>query len=100
MMSSIRLCSALLKRRLGLHAHLAQLMLAMQILALAAFAQVPARTPNPAALTGLVLDPTRAIISGAKVQLLHRDETVVSSATTDGIGRFQLSLPSPGDYRL
>ncbi len=76
-------------------------------LATAAFAQGPAMTSAPeavpapyAVLTGRVLDPTRAIIPGATVQLKRATGAIVSSALTDSSGHFQFAQPVPGDYRL
>lgn len=53
-----------------------------------------------AVLSGNVKDPTSAIISGAHVQLLRLDGTVVTTGVTDGAGQFQLPQPAPGDYQL
>jgi hypothetical protein len=77
------------------------LALAADFTQIAAFAQAPAKSPAPApTLTGRVLDPTRAIIPGAKVQLKRPDGSIAASATTDSAGRFQLPQPPPGDYHL
>ena len=46
------------------------------------------------------MDPTKAIISGATVQLLRGNGTIAGTAVTDGAGHFQLTRPAPGDYRL
>jgi len=84
-------------------------LLAMPLLALAmvAAAQGPAMSSTPevapapyAILTGRVLDPTRAIIPGATVQLKRTTGAIVSSALTDSSGHFQFAQPVPGDYRL
>ena len=90
-------------------ARVALRLLAMPLLALATMglAQGPAATADSgvaaatqSTLTGKVLDPTRAIIPGATVQLQRADGTVVSSAITDSSGHFQLAQPAPGDYHL
>ena len=89
---------------LSLGARLALCLLAMvPFVVAAAFAQSPAKPPAaavPATLAGYVLDPTRAIIPGAKVELRRSDGSVISSTTTDRGGRFQLAQPAPGDYHL
>lgn len=51
-------------------------------------------------LQGTVQDPSGAIISGAQIQLLRSDKTVVERVTTDGSGHFQLAQPTAGDYQL
>jgi hypothetical protein len=51
-------------------------------------------------LQGTVQDPSGAIISGAQIQLLRPDKTVVERVTTDGSGHFQLAQPAVGDYLL
>jgi hypothetical protein len=93
----------------SVRARIALRMLAMPLLALAtaAFAQTPVMTvasgvpvATHSTLTGKVLDPTRAIIPGAEVQLKRVDGTVVSSAVTDSAGHFLLTQPAPGDYHL
>ena len=79
-------------------------LLAIPLLAIAGHAQAPAKSTAPTAIratvSGRVLDPTRAIIPGAKVQLKSADGTILSAATTDSGGHFQLAQPAPGDYHL
>ena len=57
-------------------------------------------TAAPAKLSGVVRDPTGALVPGAKVQLERAGEVVIGSVTTDSGGRFQLALPLSGDYEL
>jgi hypothetical protein len=67
-------------------------------------AQPPAKTLPAAAsraiVSGRVLDPTRAIVPGAQINLRAADGATVSSATSDSAGHFQFPQPAPGDYRL
>ena len=82
----------------------------LTLLALAAaLCHAPAQTPAPppartsaatATIIGRVLDPTGAIVPGAKIQLQRADGAIAAAATTDSAGRFQLPQPSPGDYHL
>jgi hypothetical protein len=111
MKSNISLRPAPLLGRLSVNtrARLALRLLAIPLLAFAttAFAQAPT-IPVPTGVsaaprttfTGMVVDPTHAIIPGATVQLKRADGTPVSSATTDSSGHFQLPQPTPGDYHL
>jgi len=57
-------------------------------------------TAAPAKLSGVVRDPTGALVPGAKVQLERAGGVVIGSVTTDSGGRFQLALPLSGDYEL
>jgi hypothetical protein len=94
------------QRTANFRVRLALQLLAIPLLALAtaAFAQPPAKAPAPTAaratLSGRILDPTRAIIPGATVQLKSADGTILSTATSDSSGHFQLPQPAPGDYHL
>jgi len=51
-------------------------------------------------LSGIVRDPTGALIPGAKVQLERAGGAVIATVTTDSGGRFQLAQPASGDYEL
>lgn len=57
-------------------------------------------TTTSAKLSGVVRDPTGALVPGAKVQLERAGGAVIASATTDDSGRFQLAQPLSGDYEL
>jgi hypothetical protein len=70
-------------------------LLAMPLLA--GFAQTPA---TPSRVSGIVRDPTGALIPGATVQLARAGGAVVGSAITDGGGHFQFAQPASGDYHL
>jgi len=60
---------------------------------------LPAHAAADVQLTGVVTDPTGAVISGAKVELL-RGASVVASTSSDAQGNFQLSAKQAGHYRV
>ena len=49
---------------------------------------------------GLVTDPSRAAIAGAKLTLLNRGTGVERITRSDGTGNYQFPLVSPGMYKL
>ena len=51
-----------------------------------------------ATITGVVLDPSGAAVSGAQVSLVLADGTVLRTTTTDSAGAFRLSKVEPGNY--
>src|SRR5882724_9255532 len=53
-----------------------------------------------AAITGMVLDPSGAAVSGAQVSLTIKDGTVLKATTTDSAGAFRLSNVAPGTYEV
>jgi len=61
---------------------------------------VPAGAQTAAKVSGVVRDPTGALIPGATVQLAHARGAVVGSAITDGGGHFLFAQPVAGDYHL
>jgi hypothetical protein len=67
----------------------------MLFVALTPLAQTPGLR-----LSGIVHDPTAALIPGATVKLTLADGSIVGSAVTDANGRFQMLQPAGGDYRL
>jgi hypothetical protein len=69
--------------------------LAFVAVPLLALAQTPATR-----LSGIVHDPTGALIPGATIQLTRAQGSVLSSAITDGNGHFQFAQPTAGDYHL
>jgi len=56
--------------------------------------------PAPAALTGVVADPTGAIVPGAEVDLLDSTGAVAGSFHSDGAGNFQIVAPHDGNFTL
>jgi len=61
---------------------------------------VPAGGQTPAKVSGVVRDPTGALIPGATVEITRAGGGVVSTATTDDGGHFQMAQPAGGDYDL
>src|SRR5215471_7854522 len=60
-----------------------------------AFAQTDA-----ASLSGLVTDPSSALVSGAAVQLRSNATGAVRSAISGTDGRYQFNLLPPGEYEI
>jgi len=58
------------------------------------------QTAAPAKVSGIVRDPTGALIPGATVEITRTGGTVIGSTTTDDSGRFQMAQPTGGDYDL
>src|SRR5258708_228543 len=57
----------------------------------------PASTPP---ITGVVSDPTGAIVPGAAIDLLDENGTTAGSFHSDGEGAFQVVPPHPGNFTL
>ncbi len=53
---------------------------------------------TPAVVSGVVFDPTGAVVVGADVQLLASQQSVAGAATTDAVGRFRIDAVTPGTY--
>ncbi|HEY9432111.1 MAG TPA: carboxypeptidase-like regulatory domain-containing protein [Blastocatellia bacterium] len=51
-------------------------------------------------IRGLVSDPSKAIISGAKVTVTNKDTGAARVTQTNSAGEFQFSLLQPGDYEI
>ncbi len=68
------------------------------------FAQAPAPKAQPPQsqikLSGIVRDPTGALIPGATVRLLRSDDSSLGQTLSDSNGHFQLPQPPAGIYRL
>jgi hypothetical protein len=54
---------------------------------------------RPASLTGLIKDPTGAVIPGAKITLVNSTDEQ-RTTTSDGQGRYELKELPAGEYRL
>jgi len=63
--------------------------------AIPAFAQAPTAT-----IRGIVSDPSKAIISGAKVVAANKGTGAERNATTNSAGEFQFSALPPGEYEI
>ncbi len=50
-------------------------------------------------VTGVVLDPSRAVIPSARVMVTHRETNTARSAIADGAGRFLIPSLAPGTYQ-
>jgi hypothetical protein len=55
--------------------------------------------PQKARVSGIVIDPSGAVVPGASVALKHAD-TVVGSVKTDAGGRFLFEQVAPGKYEV
>jgi hypothetical protein len=55
---------------------------------------------SDAAITGLVDDPAKASISGAKITVINTDTGVRTSVTTNGQGGYAIPGLNPGPYRV
>jgi Carboxypeptidase regulatory-like domain len=53
-----------------------------------------------ASLTGRVSDPDRALIVGARVDVINSDTNVEYETTTNGLGQYYLANLPPGAYRI
>src|SRR5215475_9155118 len=51
-------------------------------------------------IRGIVSDPSKAIISGAKVTITNKDTGATRAAQTNSVGEYQFSLLQPGDYEI
>ena len=68
---------------------------ALLVLGVLAFAQVPT-----AVLTGVVKDPTGALVPNVKVTAISTDTNLSRQAVTDESGTFRIAALNPGPYRL
>jgi hypothetical protein len=68
----------------------------------ALFASSPASVPQPApaAITGVVADPTGAIVPNAEIDLLDTNGTLAGSFHSGGDGSFQVLPPHSGSFTL
>ncbi len=75
--------------------HPLSLLIALIAIAVTVVAQAPTAT-----IRGIVSDPSKAIISGAKVAATNKSTGAERNATTNSAGEFQFSALSPGDYEI
>jgi hypothetical protein len=62
--------------------------------------EICSQTPSTGALTGLVLDPSGAVLPGAVVHLTNQETGATDSATSNEEGSFSFLLLPPGDYEV
>jgi carboxypeptidase family protein len=58
------------------------------------------QTASTGALTGVVLDPSRAVVAATSVRLTKSDSPEQLSAASDDSGRFRFPMLTPGTYDL
>jgi hypothetical protein len=51
-------------------------------------------------LSGVVTDPSGAVISGANVKLMDENNSIIAQTSTDSSGNYSFSSLSPGIYRV
>ena len=81
------------------HRRCSALLLTMTIAVLFS-SQIRSQTPSTGALTGLVLDPSGAVLPGAVVRLTNQETGATDSATSNEEGSFSFLLLPPGDYEV
>ncbi|MEO7146117.1 MAG: carboxypeptidase regulatory-like domain-containing protein, partial [Bryobacteraceae bacterium] len=79
----------------GNKCRLAGLAAGLALLGANAFGQVPT-----ASLTGLVRDPSGAVVPGAQLRIVDNATRTGRSASTNNDGYYSFQLIPPGDYRL
>ncbi|HWY58920.1 MAG TPA: carboxypeptidase-like regulatory domain-containing protein [Terriglobales bacterium] len=73
---------------------------AILLFVLAAMSQVWAQTTTTGDISGVVTDPTGAVIPNASVTLKNIDTGGSQSATTNAQGSYRFALLSPGNYSV
>jgi Carboxypeptidase regulatory-like domain/TonB dependent receptor/TonB-dependent Receptor Plug Domain len=81
-------------------ARLSVLLLMCAVLLLVCAAPALAQTSTTGALTGVVTDPSGAVISGATVTATNIGTGEVRTVTTDASGNYKFSDLPPGNYKL
>jgi hypothetical protein len=77
-----------------------QTYLMLLLVVLMAAVRVGAQTSTTGDITGLVTDPTAAVVSGAPVALKNVDTGRSTSTTTNAQGSYNFSLLQPGNYSV
>ena len=62
--------------------------------------QLVAQTASTGALTGVTVDSSEALVSGATLNLVNRDKHDTESRISDEGGRFDFPFLKPGTYDL
>jgi Carboxypeptidase regulatory-like domain/TonB dependent receptor len=81
------------------HCRRSTLLLAMAIAVLFS-SHVRGQTASTGALTGMVFDPSGAVLPGAVVRLTNQETGATDSATSNEGGSFSLLLLPPGEYEV
>ncbi|HWG20649.1 MAG TPA: TonB-dependent receptor [Terracidiphilus sp.] len=68
--------------------------------AFASTAAAPPPPPAPAPISGVVADPTGAIVPNAEIDLVDTNGAVAGSYHSSGDGSFQVIAPHPGSFTL
>lgn len=63
-------------------------------------ARAGAQTAGTGAITGIVTDPSGAVVAGARITVTNEATGAVQSAVTTGTGNFVTPLLPPGQYRV
>lgn len=95
---SVRVSSRLISRR-DLSA--VQGLVCLLAMVLLAFALAPsAGAQDLASISGTVVDPQNAVVTGAAVDVKNADTGATRSTTTDGVGRFRVASIPVGNYEV
>ncbi len=84
-----------MKRSASSFSHLLSPLIVVIAIAVSALAQTATGS-----IRGIVSDPSKAIISGAKVTVTNKDTGAARVTQTNSAGEFQFSLLQPGDYEI
>src|SRR5262245_2124701 len=84
-----------MKRSASSFSHLLSPLIVVVAIAVSAVAQ-----SATGSIRGIVTDPSKAIISGAKVTIINKDTGAARVTQTNSAGEFQFSLLQPGDYEI
>src|SRR5689334_22795928 len=55
---------------------------------------------DSATLTGVVTDPSSAVVSGAEIKAINEATNIETSTSANAAGRYQFSNLRPGSYRI
>jgi Carboxypeptidase regulatory-like domain len=74
-------------------------LIATAFMAIAPFAAW-AQSATSGSVSGVIVDPSNAVIVGAKITLQSHATNAIQTATTDATGRYSFPVVAPGDYTL
>src|SRR5262245_11212383 len=84
-----------MKRSASRFSYILSLLLVLVAIAVPAIAQTATGS-----IRGIVSDPSKAIISGARVTATNKATGATRNAETNSAGEFQLSALPPGEYEI